>query len=167
MRRDANFKDHPTTSVSPHFEEETGLDSRFRHQKQSGTGNFTAAVRLLCSEETVAPSNDDTFVALKAKHPAAPSDRRQALYFKGNVRFLPLQVSPEEVMKSLKTFSAGSAGGPDGLTAQHLWDLLAGAADDKLKTKLSDFMNVVLRGVFTDSGKRDPFWRQTRCSTQG
>ena len=110
-------------------------------------GNFRAAVRLLCSEETVAPSNDDTFVALKAKHPAAPSDRRQAIYFKGNVRFLPLQGSPEEVMKSLKTFPAGSARGPDGLMAQHLLELLAGAADDKLKTNLSDFLNVVLQGV--------------------
>ena len=103
-------------------------------------GNFRAAVRLLCSEETVTPSNDDRFVALKAKHPAAPSDRRQAVDLKGNVRFLPLQVSPEEILKSLKTFPAGSAGGPDGLTAQHLLDLLAGAADDKLKTNLSDFV---------------------------
>ena len=70
--------------------------------------------------------------------------------------FLPLQVSPEEVMKSLKTFVAGSAGGPDGLTAQHLLDLLAGAADDKLKTNLSDFVNVVLQGVLPIQQQR-PF----------
>ena len=50
-------------------------------------GIFRAAVRLLYSEETVASSNDDMFVALKAKHPAASSDRRQAVDFKGNVRF--------------------------------------------------------------------------------
>ena len=108
-------------------------------------GNFRAAVRLLCSEKTVAPNNDDMFVALKAKHRAASSDSRQAVDLKGNVRFLPLQVSPEEVMKSLKNFPAGSAGDPDGLTTQHLLDLLVEAADDKLKTNLSDFVDIVLQ----------------------
>ena len=38
-------------------------------------GNFRAAVRLLCSEETVEPSTDDTYEAIKTKHPAALSDR--------------------------------------------------------------------------------------------
>ena len=56
-------------------------------------GNFRAAVRLVCLEDTVAPSNDDTFEALKAKHPQAPSDRKPAAEFKGNMRFMPLQVT--------------------------------------------------------------------------
>ena len=94
-------------------------------------GNFRAAVRLLCSEETVAPSTDEIYDALKTKHPAAPSDRRPAVEFKGNTRFTP---SSEEVIKNLKTFPAGSSGGPDGLTAQHLSDLLAGAPNEQLKT---------------------------------
>ena len=87
-------------------------------------------VRLLCSEDTVAPSNDDTFEALKAKHPQAPSHRRPAAEFKGNMRFMPLQVLPDDVVRNLKSFPAGSSGGPDGLTAQHLSDLLAGALDE-------------------------------------
>ena len=73
-------------------------------------GNFRAAVRLLCSQETVAAKNDDTFETLKAKHPAAPADRRLAAEFKGNLRFAPLEVSPEDVAKNLKTFSASSSG---------------------------------------------------------
>ena len=85
-------------------------------------------------------------MALKPKHPAAPSDRRPAADFKGNTRFTLLQVSSEDVIKNLNTFPAGSSGGPDGLTVQHLSDLLAGAPDEQLKANLTDFVNVVLQG---------------------
>jgi len=34
-------------------------------------GNFRAAARLLCSEDTPAPSNEDTLKALQSKHPTA------------------------------------------------------------------------------------------------
>ena len=108
--------------------------------------NFRAAVRLLYSEETVTASTDETYEALKTKHPAAPSDPRPAAEFKGNKPFTPLQVSSEDVIKDLKTFPVGSSGGPDGLTAQHLSDLLAGAPNEQLKTNLTDFVNVVLQG---------------------
>ena len=67
-------------------------------------GNFRSAVRLLFSEDTVAPSNDDTFEALKAKHPQAPSDRRPAAEIKGSMRCMPLQMTPEDVVRNLKTF---------------------------------------------------------------
>ena len=62
------------------------------------------------------------------------------------MRFMPLQVSPEDVVRNLKTFPAGSSGGPDSLTAQHLSDLLAEAPDEQFKTNLTDFVNVVLQG---------------------
>ena len=55
-------------------------------------------------------------------------------------------MSSEDVIKNLKTFPAGSSGGPDGLTAQHLSDFIAGASDEQLKTNLTDFVNVVLQG---------------------
>ena len=59
---------------------------------------------------------------------------------------MPLQVSPEDVLRNLKTFPAVSSSGSDGLTAQHLSDLLAGALDEQFKTNLTDFVNVVLQG---------------------
>ena len=34
----------------------------------------------------------------------------------------------------------------DGLTAQHLTDILNSAADDKLRTALTDFVNLLLVG---------------------
>ena len=49
-------------------------------------------------------------------------------------------------MKSLRTFPAGSAGGPYGLMAAHLSDMLNSATDDKLKRSLTDFVNLQLKG---------------------
>ena len=57
-----------------------------------------------------------------------------------------MHVSPEDVIRCLKTFSAGSSGGSDGLTAQHLRDILSGAPDEKLKVALTDFINILLNG---------------------
>ena len=49
-------------------------------------------------------------------------------------------------MKSLRTFPAGSADGPDRLTAAHLSDMLSSATDNKLKDSLTDFVNLLLKG---------------------
>ena len=49
-------------------------------------------------------------------------------------------------MKCLRTFLAGSTGAPDGFTAQHLRDILAGAPDQKLLNTVIDFVNVLLHG---------------------
>ena len=49
-------------------------------------------------------------------------------------------------MKCLRTFPAGSSGGPDGLTAQHLRDLLSGAPDQVFVSALTDFVNILLTG---------------------
>ena len=72
----------------------------------------------------------------------------------GNLRFEPLQVSADEVKKVLHIFPLGSSGGPDGLTAQHLKDLLAEASDDKLLGSITQLINLMLAGSFpTDVNK--------------
>ena len=38
------------------------------------------------------------------------------------------------------------SGGPDGFTMQHVRDILAGAPNEKLKTAVTDFINVTLNG---------------------
>ena len=73
-------------------------------------------------------------------------DHKPPCEFSGNARFQPLQVSPEDIIRCLKTFPAGSAGDANGLTAQHLRDILSGASDEKLKTALTDFINILLNG---------------------
>ena len=41
-------------------------------------------------------------------------------------------------MKALRTFPLGSSGGPDGITPQHVRDLLAGSTDDSLEQGRGD-----------------------------
>ena len=50
-----------------------------------------------------------------------------------NPRFEPLQVSSDDVVRALRSFPFGSAGGPDGLSPQHIANLVAGATDDSLQ----------------------------------
>ena len=105
-----------------------------------------AAVSLLCSDDVPAPTNAETLKAIRSKYPPAPTDRRPTCSYTGNLRFQPLQVSSDDIMKSFRTFTGGSAGGPDGLTASHLSDMLNSATDDKLKHSLTDFVNLLLKG---------------------
>jgi len=44
------------------------------------------------------------------------------------------------------SFPLGSSGGPDGLTPQHIIDLLSGATDDSFQQVLVDFVNLLLAG---------------------
>ena len=75
-------------------------------------GNFRAAVRLLCSDDVPASPTAETLEALRAKHSPAPCDRKPACQFIGNLRFQPLEVSPKDVIKSLRTFQLGPMEGP-------------------------------------------------------
>ena len=51
-------------------------------------------------------------------------------------------------MKALRTFPLASSGGPDGITPQHIRDLLAGSTDDSLQQALVDLLNLMLAGAF-------------------
>ena len=109
-------------------------------------GNFHAAIWLICSENKPAPFTADTYEALKKKHPPVPDDHREPCDPTGNSRFQVLQVSLEDATRSLKTFPAGSFGGPDGITLRHILDMLAGTSDGKLISSLTDFVNLLLTG---------------------
>jgi hypothetical protein len=112
-------------------------------------GHFRVAVRMLCTDDTPAPDSEETLRALEPKHPLAPINRRRASAPAGIPRFQTLQISPEDMEKSIRTFPLGSAGGPDGITPQHLWDLLAGAANVTLRGAITDFVNILLAGDLT------------------
>ena len=88
--------------------------------KELETGNFKAAIRIICSSYTPAPGREETLKALKTKHLSPATDRRTPCDPDGNPRFEPLQVTKEDVQKALRSFPAGSSGGPDELTPQHV-----------------------------------------------
>ena len=105
--------------------------------------DIKGAVRLLCSEDTLASENSETFNKLCSLHPAAPVDRRQA----PSTTMQPLQVSSAAVRAAIQSFPNGSAAGPDGLRPQHLKDLLQGCSDvNPLMDAITDFTNLLLTG---------------------
>ena len=110
--------------------------------------NFRATVRLLCSENTPAPSNKDTLKALQSKHPTACTNRHTSFdpFKTNNSRFQALQIPPEDMIKCLRSFPRESSGGPNGITPQHLQDMFSGATDEKLKNAITDFVNILLEG---------------------
>jgi len=79
-------------------------------------GNFKAAVRIICSDDTLAPHSEETLKVLEAKRPGPANDRRPPCAPDGVSRFQPLQVSSDDVRRKLRSFPAEEC--PDGLTPQ-------------------------------------------------
>ena len=114
-------------------------------------GNCKAAIIILCSEEKLASFNEGTLKALQKNHPEPPADRRPFCDPKGNLWFHPLQVSAKKIKKvlqTLQTFPFSSMGGPDGLTSQHLKELLAETPDSKLFSSMTQLINLILAGSY-------------------
>ena len=86
-------------------------------------GNVSTAVRLLCSDESLAGSNLDTLNKLKEEHPPISSSACP-VPLPGSVDTQALQVTEQEVLKAVRSFPAGSAGGLDGIRPQHLLELV-------------------------------------------
>ena len=107
-------------------------------------GNIKAAIRMLSSEEKPATDVDATYAKLLERHPVPPADRLPAPDPRG---IEAIQVTEEDVLKAVRTFPAGSAGGPDGLRPQHLLDLLnCRESGPALLTSLTAFTNMLLEG---------------------
>lgn len=80
------------------------------------------AVKLLCSEDTFAPYNEDTIIKLKGKHPS-PS---RILNFPDNpTEEESFQTTPVRVKDSIMSFSFGTASGMDGFRPQFFKDLIS------------------------------------------
>ena len=112
-------------------------------------GNLNGAVRLACSEELIADVSEDTFNALRAKHPGPHPDSAIPIPSSESELTDELMVSVPGVAYAIRSFRPGSAGGPDGLTPQHLKDMTgkpAGEGGSILLTAITSFVAFVLRG---------------------
>ena len=120
-----------------------------------GEGDYKGAVRIVCSEDTIADITDETISALQEKHPGMHPESRIP---SPPEEFIPLpDVSEEEVASAIRAFPRGSAGGPDGIRPQHLLDLTSNSAErggKDLLHALTAFANFVLRGDIPTFTKR-------------
>jgi hypothetical protein len=112
-------------------------------------GNIKSALRLLSSEDKRATDDDSTIAALQAIHPSAASDK---MLLPPPRDFIALQVSEADLIAAVRSFPAGSAGGPDGIRPQHILDLINNKeAGPALITSLTKFINLLLAGRCPDS----------------
>ena len=108
-------------------------------------GNLKAAIRLLSSDEKVAPCNQDTATRLRAKHPVAPVHDDQP---PDSSDYHPVTISEKAVYDALRSFPAGSSGGPCGLCPFHLIDLInCRQPCSELLNAITGFVNMLLDGV--------------------
>ena len=126
-------------------------------------GDFSGAVRLACSEDSLAPVNDTTFSALLAKHPP-PSESSILPPPPPDPASIQISFPPDMVAQAICSFSPGSAGGKDGLSPQHLKDMLnpPSGVTAPLLSALSSFSFHVFSGK-TPPLIRPIFWGQIDC----
>ena len=106
-------------------------------------GDFRGAVRLACSDDTVADMSEATYTALQQKHPqphpcsSIPPQPAEPC---------TMSVSEDEAIRS---FPTGFGGEPDGLRSRHLKDLIGpgvGSGREVLLPALASFARLVLSG---------------------
>ena len=119
-------------------------------------GDYGGAVRITCSEDTIADITPDTLSALLEKHPHPhPDSYLPSPPIPGN--FVPFsEILADEILSSIRSFPRGSAGGPYGIRPQHLLDLTGASAElggRMLLRALTNFANLVLQGEVPQSIK--------------
>ena len=91
--------------------------------KKLANDDTKGAIRILSSEDTILPFDDDTLSRLKSKHPPLHPETDFPSPPDENEISTALQLSESQVLKAIQSFPGGSAGGSDLLLPQHLKDL--------------------------------------------
>uniref|UniRef100_A0A8D8WSG0 Reverse transcriptase domain-containing protein n=1 Tax=Cacopsylla melanoneura TaxID=428564 RepID=A0A8D8WSG0_9HEMI len=114
--------------------------------------DIRGAVKLISSTDSVARVDEQIFSDLKTKHPvpSRPLDFPDA----PDDSIRPLVVNSSSVLKSIDSFPTGSSGGIDGLSPQHLKDLVSLSANEhgrKLLSSLTSLCNFLLAGKVNEA----------------
>lgn len=114
-------------------------------------GDVSGALRLIVSDDVIAPNNQDTLDSLKQKHPIHPEPTNYPDHTIDIPQMIPIE---EEVSRAIMSFRKGSAGGLDSLRPQILKDLLHvqnGDAGRKLLEAITALTTVILSGEVPSS----------------
>ena len=117
--------------------------------KKISNGDIKGAIRVLSSNDSILPFDEDTLSILKAKHPSRHPDSKMPDCPTAENRTNALQLTEEQVRKAIMSFPGGSAGGSDLLLPQHLKDLISKSSGDggtQLLSSITGLCNKMLRG---------------------
>ena len=172
VKRQAVDEDLPAPLVGPHQRHQnTTQDSNScenvarRVQAKCADGDIGAALRVLTSNESLAPPTEDVIAMLRRKHPSAPEDEDMPPPPSASDS-APLIVTREQVRQSIISMPTGSAGGMDGIRPIHLRQLTSaetGEAGQRLLTSLTSLTNLVLAGQVPPDA-RDVLYCASLCA---
>jgi hypothetical protein len=109
-----------------------------------GDSNMKAAICIITSGDSPAADNAQIFQSLCDRHPQAPADRISS---PDPSKFPAAQFCEKDIIAAIRSFPAGSAGGPDGVRPQHLRDLTSNKeTGPALISSLTAFINLLLHG---------------------
>lgn len=110
--------------------------------------DIKGALRILTSDDSVAPSDECNTMTMISKHP--PAHAASSLPVPPELPInVPIIISSDMVKHAVMGFHCSSAGGPDGLRPQHMKDLLhdkSGAAAVRLLEAVTKFVNFAVGG---------------------
>lgn len=109
-------------------------------------GDINGAIRLISSDDCMAPNNEDTLSSLNEKHPPHPEP---AEFPDSAIEVDQIEPTEEEVRRTIWSFRNGTAGGLDSLRPQILKDLLNihnGDISNTLLATLTSLFKVILSG---------------------
>ena len=103
-----------------------------------------AAVRILLSDDIPAAPSQESPSALSEKHPKASSNLKDLA---ASCPEQHIAVDESDVCQAIRSFPAGSVGGPDGLDHQHIRDMMmCQEGNFEFLSALTAFVNLVLAG---------------------
>ncbi|KAI5728591.1 hypothetical protein M8J77_018338 [Diaphorina citri] len=148
-----NISTSPIPVVSENARKNGKKNSTLESRTEAKVSEFDikGAVRLLNSDDTIAPFNNDTFQALSQKH---PSPSRSLNFPESTTESETLQTNRNEIQKAIFSFPNGSAAGIDGISPQILKDLISKSAADggiHLLESITNLCNLMLSGKVIDT----------------
>jgi len=143
-----NNTNQPQTTKRNKSPQEKGILSKLVAKKLANN-DIKGAIRILSSEDSILPFDNETLTRLKSKHPPPHPDSDLPRPPEADEILGALQLTESQVLKAIQSFPGGSAGGSDLLLPQHLKDLtskVSGEPGAQLTTTITRFSNKMLRG---------------------
>ncbi|XP_063530411.1 uncharacterized protein LOC134750921 [Cydia strobilella] len=146
------IKNNCVSNTIPHISRPSGCaSSTFNRTKliesKISDGDLKGAARLLFTNDVLSPDTPDTLSALRSKHPPAPSVPH--LFAPPTSDRACLQIEDKDVIDAIFSFKNGSAAGLDGISPQHLKDLISHSVGDagvQLISSLTKLVNFMFSG---------------------
>ena len=117
--------------------------------KKLACNDVKGAIRILSSDNTILPFDDQTLSLLNSKHPSPHQETCMPSPPDSDEKAAAFQLSESQVSKTIQSFPGGSAGGCDLLLPQHLKDLTSKSCGEpglRLLSFITLLCNKMLRG---------------------